>query len=483
MYRRQFLQRLALGAAAVGSGTPLSWTNNAQAEQVPLNLSITSRTIEVNGKAAKVFGLIGPNGKPGLTLDAANQFDVLLANRSGEASLVHWHGLTPPWERDGVPDNPLPLIAAGEERRYTFPLQSGGTHWMHAHTLQEQNLLAGPLIVRTKEEQKSDVQDVVVLLHDFSFRTPEELLADLKGTAGHGMGQGGMTGGMGGHEMQMQGGAMPGMAMPGMKMDLNDIEYDAYLANDRTLDDPEVFMVEKGARVRLRVINGATATAFTIDTGALTGELTAVDGQPVQPLSGTRFPISMGQRLDIVLDLPSQAGAYPVLALREGAPVRTGIILATEGAAIRKIAGIGTENGPVLDLILESRLRALKPLDANEPTRVYDLILSGSMSGYNWQIGGADRLRARRGDRLRLAMSNMSMMGHPMHLHGHHFQVVAINGVPIDGAVRDTVHVPPMARIEIEFVADNPGRWPFHCHHLYHMASGMMSFVQYEGSI
>ncbi|MHB0954668.1 MAG: multicopper oxidase domain-containing protein, partial [Allorhizobium sp.] len=120
---------------------------------------------------------------------------------------------------------------------------------------------------------------------------------------------------------------------------------------------------------------------------------------------------------------------------------------------------------------------------AHEPTRVYDLILSGSMSGYNWQIGGADRLRARRGDRLRLAMSNMSMMGHPMHLHGHHFQVVAINGVPIDGAVRDTVHVPPMARVEIEFVADNPGRWPFHCHHLYHMASGMMSFVQYEGSI
>ena len=62
-------------------------------------------------------------------------------------------------------------------------------------------------------------------------------------------------------------------------IDLNDIEYDAYLANDRTLDDPEVVSVENGGRIRLRIINGATATAFTVDTGALTGQLIAVDGQ------------------------------------------------------------------------------------------------------------------------------------------------------------------------------------------------------------
>jgi FtsP/CotA-like multicopper oxidase with cupredoxin domain len=68
----------------------------------------------------------------------------------------------------------------------------------------------------------------------------------------------------------------------------------------------------------------------------------------------------------------------------------------------------------------------------------------------------------------------MSMMAHPMHLHGHDFQVVAINGRRFSGALRDTVLVPPMQTLTIAFDAGKPGHWPFHCHHLYHMVSGMM---------
>jgi FtsP/CotA-like multicopper oxidase with cupredoxin domain len=66
-------------------------------------------------------------------------------------------------------------------------------------------------------------------------------------------------------------------------------------------------------------------------------------------------------------------------------------------------------------------------------------------------------------------------------LHGHHFQMVAIDGQPLPGAVRDTVWVPPMRRVTVAFDADNPGTWAFHCHHLYHMATGMMTAVVYEG--
>ncbi|WP_174803631.1 multicopper oxidase family protein [Martelella limonii] len=473
MYRRQFMQRLALGAAAFGPGLPFALASSSHAQQPPAKLEITNRTIEVNGRPATVYGLVGPNGKPGLTLDAEHPFDVRLVNSSREATLVHWHGLTPPWDMDGVPGNPAPMIAPGEERSYYFPLRNSGTHWMHAHTLQEQTLLAAPLIILSEEDRSADVQEVVVLLHDFSFRSPEELLAGLTKGGGHG----GMTGG---HAMMMHGHEMSGMAMPAM--DLNDIVYDAYLANDRTLDDPEVFSVEKGCRVRLRIINGATATNFTIDTGILPGRLMAVDGQPVEPLSGKRFGVSMGQRLDIMLDIPGTGGAFPVLALREGARERTGIVLATRGAAIARVSGLGAEDGPVLDLKLETGLRALSALGGGPLSQSYDLVLSGSMSGYDWRIDSAEEMRVRRGDRVRLAMTNMSMMGHPMHLHGHHFQVVGINGIATDGAVRDTVYVPPMATVDIVFTADNPGRWPFHCHHLYHMASGMMAHVDYEGS-
>jgi FtsP/CotA-like multicopper oxidase with cupredoxin domain len=103
------------------------------------------------------------------------------------------------------------------------------------------------------------------------------------------------------------------------------------------------------------------------------------------------------------------------------------------------------------------------------------------MAAYTWGIDGADGLVVKRGERIEVTIANASMMAHPMHLHGHHFQVVAINGTPIAGAVRDTVLLPPMASVVLAFDADNPGRWPLHCHHLYHMATGMMAYVTYDG--
>ncbi|MBZ7926040.1 multicopper oxidase domain-containing protein [Ensifer adhaerens] len=484
MKRREFLGGLMSGAVVAASGTAFhpnkSWAEAGKAASSGAgtrSLAITKRVIEVNGKAANVFGLLQPDGAVGLTLDADGPLDVALSNQGGEETLIHWHGLAPPWDMDGVPDNPAAPLKANEARHYTFPVGSGGTHWMHAHTLQEQNLMAAPLIVRTAEDRQRDEQEVIILLHDFSFTPAEELLAKLKGSAGgHGMNHGAMMQGMASNmQGHMSGAAMPGMAA----MDLNDIEYDAYLANDRTLDDPEVVTVESGGRIRLRIINGATATAFTIDTGALSGQLIAVDGQSVQPVSGNRFPISMGQRLDIRLELPKSAGAQPILALREGTDHRTGIILAPSGAKIARIASRGTEHGPIVGLDLEERIAAATPLPVRPADRRFELTLTGNMSGYDWRIEGGDGLDVREGERVEIAMRNMSMMSHPMHLHGHHFQVVDIGGKAIGGAVRDTVVVPPMGSVSVVFDANNPGRWPLHCHHLYHMASGMMSFVAY----
>ncbi|WP_258304832.1 hypothetical protein, partial [Escherichia coli] len=77
-------------------------------------------------------------------------------------------------------------------------------------------------------------------------------------------------------------------------MDLNDYDWDAYLTNDRTLSDPDVVRVEKGGKVLMRVINGASSTVFWIETGVLPGRLIAVDGHAVQPFEGSRFGIAMG---------------------------------------------------------------------------------------------------------------------------------------------------------------------------------------------
>jgi FtsP/CotA-like multicopper oxidase with cupredoxin domain len=218
-----------------------------------------------------------------------------------------------------------------------------------------------------------------------------------------------------------------------------------------------------------------------IDTGSLGGELIAVDGEPVLPLAGTSFPIAMGQRLDIRLELPKAGGAHPILALREDGAERAGVILASSGAAVSKLPVLGESKGPILGLDLEKRLRAAEPLADHAPDRRFALTLTGDMAAYSWAIEGDDALRVKEGERIEIALMNMSMMAHPMHLHGHHFQIVGVNGTTFGGAVRDTVLIPPMSTVTVAFDANNPGRWPLHCHHLYHMASGMMTFVGYEG--
>jgi FtsP/CotA-like multicopper oxidase with cupredoxin domain len=492
--RRGFL---AASAAALASAS-LPRAAMAQAA-APLALSATTRTLDVNGRAATVFGIAGPGGQ-GLILDPGQRFRVDLNNDLDVGTIVHWHGQIPPNEQDGVPDMPMPLLEPGETRSYDFEAQPG-THWMHSHVpIQEMRLLAAPLIVRSHEDVAADRQEVVMFLHDFSFKPAEEVLAEINGGHGGGHGMGSSTGSMPGMPMgetdampgmggeTMGGGTMGGMSMGGMMgmggmaMDLNDYDWDAYLANDRTLSDPEVVQVERGGRIRVRVINAAAATVFWIETGTAEARLVAVDGHAVQPVPGRRFGLAMGQRLDLEIDLPNEGGIWPILAQREGMRERTGLILATQGAKVRRIDPAAETDAPAFDtdLAQEARLVALDALPDRSVDRSQTLMLGGSMQPYVWTINGAiwgqhRPVTARIGERVALSFHNMSMMGHPMHLHGHAFQVIGLNGRAVSGALRDTVYVPPMSMVEVALDAGEAARWMLHCHHMPHLASGMMT--------
>ncbi len=164
--------------------------------------------------------------------------------------------------------------------------------------LQEQNLLAAPLIVREESAIRSGMQEVVILLEDFSWTEPRRIFDDLRRPRP----EGAMNG--------------TGMNMAAARPDLNDVTYDAFLANDRTLADPQVIDVEKGAEVRLRIINGAASSNFVIDLGAVSGTVLTVDGNPVEPLVVRQFPLAIAQRVDIAVRLPADATALPYGALR-----------------------------------------------------------------------------------------------------------------------------------------------------------------------
>src|SRR6266576_374573 len=144
-----------------------------------LRLTAGTRTLAVNGKPARVFGLIGPNGKSGITLSPGERFHVDLVNQAHTSTIVHWHGQLPPWTQDGFPWPQTPSIPAGDTRSYDY-VPIAGTYWMHSHQgMQEQSLMAAPLIVHSPEDMRADRQEVVLTLHDFSFHTPDELLAGL----------------------------------------------------------------------------------------------------------------------------------------------------------------------------------------------------------------------------------------------------------------------------------------------------------------
>ena len=477
---KQLSRRAFLGASLAVAGSAALPRFALAQQPTARTLFAERRVIDVLGKPANVFGIRAQDGRQGLFLPAGERFLVDLENQIGTETIIHWHGQVPDPAQDGVSDTGyVSPLAAGETRSFDFPARSG-THWMHSHHgLQEQSLLAAPLVVYTAEDEAADLQDETVLLHDFSFRRPEEILAELTGgQAGghdmHGSDNTAMGGGM------MMGGMDHGM----MSMDLNDVAYDAFLANDRTLDDPQVIRTEPNGRVRLRLTNGATSSAFWINLGDAQATVLAVDGNDVEPITGSRFPMAAAQRLDLLIDMKGKS-VVPVLAQVEGLTDRTGVIIAVNGAEVPKISRVAEQaEGPV-DLSLEERLISRHPLASRAADRTIQTMIMGSMAPYAWNLDNAPwpnrrPLTVAEGERVTLEIMNHSMMAHPMHLHGHHFQVTSLNGQAVNGAVRDTVLVPPMATIGISFDADNPGRWLFHCHNLYHMATGMMTEVVYS---
>lgn len=180
--RRTFLIGSAAAAAAASTKSPASAQGGAARA-----LDIVYRSISVRGRAARIYGLVDEKGRPGsLTFEEGGTFAVRLANKTKEPTLVHWHGMTPPWRQDGVPDVTQPMLQPGASYEYSYPLTRPGTNWMHAHTLQEAQLLAAPLIVRERAADRIDEQEVVVMLHDFSFKSPDEILAGLRGARGGG---------------------------------------------------------------------------------------------------------------------------------------------------------------------------------------------------------------------------------------------------------------------------------------------------------
>lgn len=128
-------------------------------------------------------------------------------------------------------------------------------------------------------------------------------------------------------------------------------------------------------------------------------------------------------------------------------------------------------------------LAPLVPFPDKRPAaRSIDIHLTGNMERFMWSFDGKkmnegiEPIRLERNERVRVNLINNSMMNHPIHIHGHFFELVTgqAHGHPI----KHTVNVMPGGKASFDLTADAPGDWAFHCHLLFHMHAGMMNVVK-----
>lgn len=428
--------------------------------------------IDLAGTTAKTWSF-GPVPAPTIRLTAGDTLRATVRNRLPADTSVHWHGLALRNDMDGVPGATQAPIGAGEDFTYEFVTAQPGTYWFHPHVgAQLDRGLYGALIVDDPDEPLAYDEEWVVILDDWLdgvTGTPDEVLEELRG------GMGGMMGG-GGHMMMGARSALLGG-------DAGDVFYPHYLINGRPPADPETFTSTPGRRLRIRIINAGSDTAFRVALGGHKLTVTHSDGFPVDPVETDAVLIGMGERYDALVTL--RDGAFPFVAAAEGkgemaqAIVRTG-----SGDTPRASATLPELSGSVLTA---SGLAADRSVVL--PTRAVDreltATLSGSMMGYDWAINGrrfdpveplAGALGVTQGERVRLRIENTTQMWHPFHLHGHTYQHSGA------GPRKDTSIILPGKSLTVEFDADNPGLWAAHCHNIYHAEAGMMTILGYHAA-
>lgn len=241
---------VAILAAGISTAVPKESTS----EPRTIKLFARERSIAVLGRTVKIAALTQANGEQGYSPEQAKGFHVEVVNQLPVPTSIHWHGLVLPNLMDGVPFVNQDPIPPGGSHRYDFPLKQSGTYWMHSHYgLQEQQLLAAPMVIHSPTQSKVADAEFTVTLSDFSFTIPQDILRGLMGkpqamrgkTAKKNISDGkaiSMSEQKRSLVVQQWDEASKRLVSREVQAALPDVDvkYDALLANERTIDDPQV---------------------------------------------------------------------------------------------------------------------------------------------------------------------------------------------------------------------------------------------------
>lgn len=470
--RRSFLAGSAAAGAAVSvhpawADTPTSFTLRAAPGRAQLAPEPWGET------DVWCYGDAVPG--PEIRVRQGDRLRIAVENALAEDTTVHWHGLRVPNAMDGVPHLTQASIAPGETFTYAFDAVDAGTFWYHPHQRSFEQVgrgLYGVLIIEEANPPRVD-REMVWVLDDWRLTQEAGIAEDFGG--------------------------------------FHDVSHAGRLGNTVTINGrvPDAVPVRTGERVRLRLINAANARIFALDFGDLAPQVIALDGQPVTPHApqDARGWVVIGpaMRVDLMIDMTGAPGetltvtdrfysdqnfevvdlAYAATPLRD-APPDWDMALSPNPQPEPDLARARrhevTFTGGMMGGMVERQMGL-----TSEGGMMGGGMMSRMHDGGIWFVNGVaaeghilDPMLALERDASHvIAMTNATAFHHPIHLHGHSFRVISRNGAPTAHREwQDTVLMAPRERVEIAFVADNPGDWMFHCHILEHQAGGMMGVIR-----
>ena len=428
--------------------------------------ALRAQVVEVNLTAAPGATQVAPgvsvnawlyNGSmpgPTLRVTEGQTLRVRFQNNLPESTAIHWHGQPIQLGMDGVPDISRPAIAAGQEFIYDLNNLTPGTYWFHphGHEMQLDVGLASVLIVDPANPGSDPAFDVeqTIVLDDWT---------------------------------NPLGGAFSG-----------------HLLNGRSSAGQSPISVQPGQRLRLRVVNAAATTnyVFALDGHSMT--VTHADGSRVQPVVVQAIPIGIGERWDVLVDC-NNPGTWSLAAStieNRSTTVVRGVVQYAGQTGPMPAATFVPTNLASGSLLNYSQLASYFPVQPISPTpnRTFTASLGMGMgpSGMIHTINGqtwpnVTPFQAAAGEQVQMSIVNNGMMMmpeyHPMHVHGHFFRLMGTAGGAANPPKKDTVLIRPNGQpgssATVQISVDNPGRWLLHCHNMEHMATGMMTAIEYLG--
>ncbi|MGB7298585.1 MAG: multicopper oxidase family protein [Burkholderiaceae bacterium] len=457
--RRDFLASAAASGAGLFTPPVLASPDSGHREFTLSPAQTLLRLVPEPHPRTEVWSYNGLVPGPEIRIRQGERLRVRVQNSLTQSTTVHWHGIRVPNAMDGVPHLTQAPIEPGAYFDYEFDALDAGTFWYHPHQRSFEQVargLYGPLIVEEKEPLRVD-RDITWVLDDWRL-TPS---AEIHNSFG----------------------------------DRRDMTHNGRVGNTVTINGQilESFAVRAGERIRLRLINAANARIFGLQFDQHEPIIVAFDGQPVTPHAPGNGMVVVGpaMRVDLVIDMTQKPGAKSVVTDRyyRGREYRM-LDFNYADAALRPappLWSLSMEPNPLAEPDLMSARRHKITFDGG---MMGNMAMMDMRAGKAWFINGVaalghqvkPMLTLALGQSCVLAMHNATAWHHPIHLHGHTFRVINRNQQPTRYREwQDTVLMAPDERVEIAFVADNPGDWMFHCHILEHQASGMMGVIRVSG--